>query len=123
MATKAAAFQAFMSSFGVPAYAATAVPPDARMPYLTYTWVEGAWGDGEQAVQADLWFRTTSEAEPNAKVAEMSKRIGRGGVCLPCYAGALWVKRGSPWAQAVEDVDDSVKRRYINLSVEFETLW
>ena len=121
--TKAAAFQDFMSSLGLPAYAATSVPDDAKMPYITYTWAEGAWGDGPVAVQADIWYRTESEAEPNAKVAEMSKRLGLGGVCLPCEAGVLWVRRGSPFAQAVEDADNSVKRRYINLELEFETLW
>ena len=121
--TKAAAFHGFMSSLGLPAYAATAVPSDAEMPYITYTWAEGAWGDGSTAVQADIWYRTESEAEPNAKVAELSKRLGPGGVCLPCEAGVLWVRRGSPFAQAVEDADNSVKRRYINLEIEFETLW
>lgn len=121
--TKAAAFHEFMSSFGLTAYAATAVPDSAEMPYITYTWAEGAWGDGATAVQADIWYRTESEAEPNAKVAELSKRLGLGGVCLPCEAGVLWVRRGSPFAQAVEDADNSVKRRYINLELEFETLW
>ena len=80
--TKAAAFQDFMESFGLPAYAATAVDDGAEMPYITYTWAEGAWGDGPVAVQADIWYRTESEAEPNAKVAELSKRLGLGGVCL-----------------------------------------
>lgn len=121
--TKAAAFHGFMSSLGLTAYAATAVPSDAEMPYITYTWAEGAWGDGATVVQADIWYRTESEAEPNAKVAELSKRLGPGGVCLPCEAGVLWVRRGSPFAQAVDDADNSVKRRYINLEIEFETLW
>lgn len=121
--TKAAAFHGFMSSLGLPAYAATAVPDGAEMPYVTYTWAEGAWGDGTAAVQADIWYRTESEAGPNAKVAELSKRLGLGGVCLPCEAGVLWVRRGSPFAQAVEDADNAVKRRYINLELEFETLW
>ena len=121
--TKAAAFHEFMSSLGLPAYAATAVPDSAEMPYITYTRAEGAWGDGPVAVQADIWYRTESEAEPNAKVAELSKRLGLGGVCLPCEAGVLWVRRGSPFAQAVEDADNSVKRRCINLEIEFETLW
>lgn len=36
----------------------------------------------------------------------------------------LWVKKGSPWAQAmtamtVEGEDEKVKRRYVNINIEF----
>ena len=90
--TKAAAFQDFMESFGLPAYAATAVDDDAKMPYITYTGADGAWGDGPVAVQADIWYSTESEAEPNAKVAEMRVPAVRGGrpvgqARLPLRAG------------------------------------
>lgn len=121
MPTKAAAFQAFMSSFGMPAYAASAVPTDARMPYVTYTLADGAWGDGEVSVQADVWCRTESEAEANARASRIAERLGAGGAVLECDGGAMWVKRGYPFSQAVPDDDASVKRRYINLSVEYIT--
>ena len=42
---KEAAFQAWAGSFGIPAYAATAVPDDATEPYLTYTLATGMWGE------------------------------------------------------------------------------
>ncbi len=120
--TKAAAMQEFFSGFGVPAYSSAAVPEGAEMPYITYAPVMGAWGD-EASVQADLWYRTESEAAPNAKVAEMSEALGLGGVVLPCEGGAIWVKRGSPWAQSVPDADNSVKRRYLNFDVEHLTTY
>lgn len=123
--TKAAAVQSFLSSFGLPAYAATSVPDEAEMPYITYYLVDGMFGDNEVSMQVDLWYYGGTEAAPNAKVQEISKAIGMGGVMLPCEAGAIWVKRGAPFAQTISDGsgDDSVKRRYINLDLEYETLW
>lgn len=125
MSTKAAAVHAFLSGFGIPAYAATSVPDDADFPYITYYLVDGAWGDSEQSMQVDLWYYGTSEAPANAKVQEISRAVGLGGAYLPCDGGAVWIKRGSPFAQTVADGsgNDSVKRRYINLDIEYETLY
>lgn len=123
MSTKAAAIQGFLSGFGVPAYAAASVPDDATEPYLTYALVDGAWGDGEVAMEVNLWYYGDGEAAPNAKVQEISKAIGIGGAYIPCDGGAIWIKRGSPFAQSVSDGtgDDKVKRRYINLDLEYIT--
>lgn len=122
MPTKAAAFHAWLeSASGLTAYASSAVPDDAQMPYATYDWAEGAWGDGEVNVAVSLWLKTESEAAPNAVVAKMGRELGLSGRLLPCDGGGMWVKRGAPWAQAVADEDGSVKRRYLNLSIEFMT--
>lgn len=119
--TPEAAIYRFMGSFGIPAYAATSVPVDASFPYITYDLVEGDVLSGEVNVPVNVWYRTESEAQPNAKVREMFTRIGLGGVTLPCDGGMLWVKRGSPWAQAVtvEGEDEMVKRRYVNVNIEY----
>lgn len=121
MMTEAAAIQSFMGSFGIPAYPVTSVPDDVEAPYLTYTLVFGEWGGGETNISVDLWYRGESEAKPNAKVKEISRSLGMGGVQLPCDGGTVWIKRGSPFAQVVPDEDNSVKRRLINLSVEYNT--
>lgn len=122
MATKAAAFHAWLEeASGLTAYAASSVPDDAEMPYATYEWAEGAWGGGDVAVAASLWFRTESEAAPNAAVARMGKRLGLSGELLPCDGGGMWVRRGTPWAQSAPDEGNSVKRRYLNLEIEFIT--
>lgn len=121
MTTKAAAIQSFMGSFGIPAYPVTSVPDDAETPYLTYTLAVGAWEDGETNVPVDLWYRGESEAGPNAMAERISRRIGMGGVQLPCDSGTVWIKRGSPFSQTVLDEDNHVKRRLINLSVEYNT--
>ena len=118
---KAAAMHAFLSSFGIPAYADTSVPDAAQMPYLTYTLAVGAFGDGELNVTVNLWYRTESEAAPNAKVEEISERISFQGSAIACDGGMVWIKRGAPFAQAVADEDNSIKRRMLNLSVEYLT--
>lgn len=118
--TKGEAIQAFFSQF-MTAYPASAVPQDVVFPWLTYELVTGSWGDGDLSLQVNLWYYTKSEAEPNAMAERLSREIGRGGVLLPCDGGAIWIKRSSPWCQSVPDTDKAVKRRLINLFVEFLT--
>lgn len=119
--TPEAAVYTFLSSFGIPAYAASSVPDQATFPYLTYDLVLGEWGQPEVNMPVNVWYRTESEAQPNAKVREIGERIGMGGVLLHCDGGVLWVKKGSPWAQAVtvEGEDEKVKRRYVNINIEY----
>ena len=120
--TKGAALQAFFSRF-MDAYAASAVPEDVTLPYLTYELVTSAWDGGEVGLTVNLWFYTTSEAVPNAKAQELSDAIGYGGVTLPCDGGFIWLKRGSPWCQNLQDdTDKNIKRRYINVTAEYMTL-
>ena len=120
--TKGAALQAFFSQF-MDAYAASAVPEDVTCPYLTYELITSAWGGGEIGLTVNMWFRTTSEKEPNAAVEKLSKAIGLGGVQIPCDDGVIWLKRGSPWAQSLTDeTDKTIKRRYINVTAEYLTL-
>lgn len=118
---KEAAFQAWADGFGIPAYAENAVPKDAEEPYMTYYLPTAMFGDGEQAATLSLWYRTTSEAKPNAKAREIGEALGIGGTCLPCDEGLVWVKRGQPFSQPVDSGDNAVKRRYINISIEFVT--
>lgn len=119
--TPEAAIYTFLNSFGMPAYATAAVPDQAEFPYIVYDLVVGEWMRGEVNMPVNLWFKTESEAIPNAKVREISAEIGGGGITLPCDNGILWVKKGNPWAQSVqvEGEDSSVKRRYININIEY----
>ena len=111
----------FLGRFGIPAYPTSSTPDEAPMPYLTYSLPETGWGGEEVSMQVDVWYRTESEKEPNAKARELFEAIGLGGVLLPCDGGGMWLKRGNPWCQAVTDGsgDDKVKRRYINIDIEY----
>lgn len=118
--TQEAAIYQFLSGFGIPAYASSSVPSDAKFPYLTYDLILGEWGESEVNLSVNVWYRTESEAEPNAKVREIGRELGHGGTQIACDGGTLWLKKGSPWAQAVtiEGEDEKVKRRYVNINVE-----
>lgn len=120
--TKEAALQAFFEQF-LPAYAASSVPDDVEFPYLTYELITGAWEEGEVSMTVNLWYYTTSEATPNAKVREISEAIGRGGIQIPCDGGTIWIKRGSPWCQSLTDsADTRIKRRYLNVTADYNTI-
>ena len=121
--TPEAAIYRFLNGFGIPAYPASSTPDgtERSFPYITYDLVVGDWQSGESTMVANVWYRTESEAEPNQKVREIGRAIGLGGVTLPCDDGMLWLKRGRPWAQAlvVGEEDAMVKRRYLNIDIEF----
>ena len=118
--TPEAAVYSFLSSFGVPAYAETSVPDQAAFPYITYSLVLPDMFERTN-MQVNVWYRTDSEAEPNAKVREIGQAIPqRAEVPLPCDGGVLLISRGSPWAQSlsIEGEDEKVKRRLLNVTVE-----
>lgn len=119
--TKDKVVHAFFSSF-MDSYPATAVPDDVIFPYLTYEYTAGAFDDGENGLTVNFWFYTDSEAVPNAKAQELSDKLGVGGKVFPCDGGYVWLKRGSPWCQSLRDeANANVKRRYINVTVEYLT--
>ena len=117
--TKEAALYVFYSQF-LPAYEETAVPDDATLPYITYDIVPDSWGS-ETALTCSVWYRSTSWAQCNAKTREIGDTIGIGGIMLPCDGGAIWLKRGTPFAQNMTDDDDAIRRKYINITAEFIT--
>lgn len=123
--TKAAALYKFYSSFGIPAYEENSVPTGAdkpEYPYITYSVATSAFGDGEVALTASVWYRSSSWVEANAKAEEISAGIGRGGKIINCDGGAIWLKRGTPFSQSMGDPDDDmIKRKYLNITAEYLT--
>ena len=119
--TKAAAIYQFWSSFGLTAYEENTVPTDADFPYITYQLVTDSF-DREIPLTASIWYRSESWAGLNAKTDEISQKISRGGKVIPCDGGAIWLKRGQPFAQSMGDEsDDLIKRKYLNITAEFMT--
>ena len=119
--TKAAAIYQFWSSFGLTAYEENTVPTDAAFPYITYQLVTDSF-DRDVPVTASLWYRSESWAGINAKTDEISQEISRGGKVIPCDGGAIWLKRGQPFAQNMGDESDGlIKRKYLNITAEFMT--
>ena len=119
--TKAATIYQFWSGFGLTAYEENTVPTDAAFPYITYQLVTDSF-DREIPLSASLWYRSESWTAINAKTEEISQKISHGGKIISCDGGAIWLKRGQPFAQNMRDEsDDLIKRKYINITAEFMT--
>ena len=119
--TKAAAIYQFWNSFGLTAYEENTVPDDATFPYITYQLVTDSF-DREIPLTASLWYRSESWTAINAKTEEISHKISRGGKIISCDCGAIWLKRGQPFAQNMGDENDNlIKRKYLNITAEFMT--
>lgn len=112
------AYHSFWSGFGLPAYDENSVPDSAKMPYITYEAVDGFFGDRIQ-LSASLWYRSQSWASITEKEKEIALDIGRGGKYIPCDDGAIFIDRGTPWAQRMGDAsDDSIRRVVLNIEIE-----
>ena len=119
--TKAAAIYQFWNSFGLKAYEENTVPEDAAFPYITYQLATDNF-DREIQLTASIWYRSESWTGINAKTEEISQKISRGGKVIPCDGGAIWLKRGQPFAQSMGDESDNlIKRKYLNITAEFMT--
>lgn len=117
------ALQSFWESFGIPAYDENTVPTgdDAPVfPYITYDAVVSELGT-PVAMSASLWYYGTSWGQITAKLEDISFAIGRGGRLLPIDNGAVWIKKGSPFAQRMNDSNDMIRRIFINISAEYLT--
>lgn len=119
--TKALALHNFFNSFGIPFYTTASVPDDAIFPWGTYELVTSAFELGEVGITVNLWYRTESEAIPNAKSQEIADRIATMDP-IKCDNGLIWLKMGNPWCQSLaDDTDSAIKRRYINVTAEYLT--
>lgn len=103
------------------AYTVTSVPEDATLPYITFEWVTADIEDGDIPIVVQIWERTDREAVPNAHAAAFRRYIEENDMVV-FDDGAIWVKPGSPWCRSIKDeVDKYVKRRYMNVTLEFLT--
>lgn len=115
----AQALQLFWSSFNLPAYDENTVPDKAALPYITYEVGDDFFGE-QVARSASLWYRSTSWEDITRKEQEIASYIRRGGRMISVDGGAIWIKRGTPWAQRMAEPSDSMVRRIVlNYEIEF----
>lgn len=115
---KVQALTAFWNSFGLSAYDENTVPDNAALPYITFSVGDDDF-DHPVSLTSSIWYRSKRWDEITNKLNEVSQRIGRGGIMVPYDGGAFWVKKGTPFAQRASDPDDSIRRIFINVEVEF----
>ena len=111
------AIQSFWEGFDIPAYDQNSVPDDAVAPYITY---EAKTADFENALplSGSIWYRSSSWRDISKKADQIADSLKK---IIKIDGGYLFITRGSPFAQRLNDQNDTVKRVYINLMVEFYT--
>ena len=122
---KEQAIQQFWSSFGLTAYDSNTIPTGKdkpKPPYITYDVITDSLGT-PVALSGSIWYHSTKWDEITAKKDEIAAEIGYGHKIIKIDGGYLYITKGSPFAQRAPDEDDSIRRIYINLMVEFLTAY
>ena len=118
--SKAQALYDFWAGFTWPAYDEGAVPDSAALPYITYETQTNCFDDGPMTLSASLWDRSTSWETVEAKAAAIADHLGEGGVLMPYTNGRLWIHRGNPFTQRLQEPDDdSLRRIVVSFTAEF----
>lgn len=114
----------FFNSFGLSAFDENTVPDygDPRLPenYITYNFsVPQTFGDSV-ILQASLWYtHTDSWNEIDAKMEFIRNVVGMRGCVLDVENGKLRIKRGSPFAQRMNDDEPHTRRYYLVFEGEY----
>lgn len=115
---KIQAYNDFWNSFGIPAWDETAVPDKTPFPYITFSVGEDDF-NRPVSLTASIWYRSKRWDDITDKLAEISNRITMGGVLVTYDGGAMWINKGNPFAQRLKDEDDSIRRIFMNVEVEY----
>ena len=115
---KEQAIQAFWSTFGT-AYDSTTVPDEAEYPRITYEAMFDNFGHSV-STSASIWTRASGWTTAEGIKRQIENKITRGGYLLHYTDGAVWIRRGSPFAVRLgTETDDKVRRIMLNLEIEF----
>lgn len=120
---KAQAIQSFWESFGIPAYDETTVPETAKMPYITYNVSTDSLGNVIN-MSASLWYYSRSWKDISLKADEIAEAIvNMNPPSIKLDKGRLYIAKGTPFAQRMQDENDSVRRIYLNIQAEYLTAY
>lgn len=117
---KAQALNSFWNSFGMPAYDEYTVPQGATTPYITYNVMTDSL-ENVINLHASIWYKSMSWKDVSIKAEEIAAAIGIGGKVMKLNNGYLWINKGVPFAQRLNDTDDTMRRMYLNIQVEYLT--
>lgn len=119
---KEQALHQFFSSFGWTAYDEGTVPDGADIPRITYSVSVGTL-DRPVMIACSLWDKSYSWASVTQKAEQISKALrDMYPPAIPFDGGRIYITPGSPFAQRMSDTnDDTIRRIYINLEVEYFT--
>lgn len=120
---KAQALHSFWNSFGIPAFDSSTVPEEISERGTFYITYDVATDSLDRAVvlTASIWdVNSTSWERITLKAEEISDALIQV-KSIPLDTGFLYITRGQPFAQRVNDEVATTRRMYINLMAEYLT--
>lgn len=120
---KGQAIDQFWNSFGWQAYDENTTPEDQDLPdnHITYDFVSDAL-DANTSMHATIWDRSESWKSVTLKAEQIAEAIANMEKPIKIDTGYVWIKRGEPFAQRIDDdTDDMARGVYINITVEYLT--
>ena len=122
---KSQALNAFWNSFGIKAYEENTVPKSAQDAndgmYIAYEVSLDSFPNTSVLAASLYDVNSTRWNAVEEKAAEISAGIGDGGRKVVCETGKLWIKRGTPFAQHMAGENDTTRRIYMTIEVDFLT--
>ena len=121
------ALNTFWNSFDVPAYDKNSVPTDAEFkarsiepfPRITYDVTVNDFGT-PTSLFASIWTRETGWGIITTLAHKIDSRLSEGGQTIRYDGGVIWIKKGNPFQQRMDDPEDKTIRRIIvNVEVEY----
>lgn len=112
------ALNTFWNSFDVPAYDVNTVPEDAPFPRITYEVAINEFGVPVSAY-GSIWVRETGWGTITAIAHEIDRKLSDGGHTERFDEGVVWIKKGTPFQQRMNDTDDSIRRIIVNVEIEY----
>jgi len=131
---KAQAIDTFWNMFGVPAFDENSVPdevPDSKgnmvpltFPYITYSQATDSLGN-MVVLNASIWDRSTSWYRITQIADSIAKTLAEFGFYrMKLDDGYVWLVKGTPFAQRMGDqLDEQIKRIYLNVNAEYLTAY
>lgn len=117
--TKEQALYNFWAGFNIDAYDETSVPDNVKFPYITYNTSIGDFNN-LLTLSGSIWYRESTWENITIKCNEIDDKVKHGGIIIPYDGGALWIRKGLPFAQRMSDEsDDSIRRININIITEY----
>lgn len=122
---KAQAYDTFWNSFGWKAYDEYTPLDEKDMPkqYIAYNFAQDAL-DVDVPLHVYLWDLDTSWVNVTLKANEIAQAIDAMESPIKIDTGYMWIKRGEPFAQRINDSSNDMARgMYLNVTVEYLTAY
>ena len=120
---KAQAINRFWNQF-LPAYDVYTVPSDAEFPYITYSVSTDSIGN-PILMNASLWFYSDSWEAISVLTETIARYITQmNPPALKIDDGRLYIAKGTPFAQRMDDPSDkNIRRMVLQIQVEYLTAY